>query len=139
MAVNVAGRWCSVGGVIAMIAGATPARGADLIYWGNFDSNTIGFANLDGSGGGGQLGTGGATLDAPDGLAIDSPTGRLYWTNFGSTGNGMTISFASLGGGAGGILSAPGSTALVPGVRRSTRWRGRSTGRTATTRSRLPT
>lgn len=100
-------------GVIAM-AGAGTAVAADTIYWGNFDGDTIGFANLDGSGGGGQLDTSGATLDAPDGLAIDSPTGRLYWANFGATGNGTTISSASLGGGGGGALSAPGATINAP-------------------------
>jgi DNA-binding beta-propeller fold protein YncE len=99
---------------VAMVGSASPARAADKIYWGNFDSNTIGFANLDGSGGGGQLNTSGATIDAPDGLAIDSPTGRLYWANFGGTGNGTTISSADLGGGAGGVLNPNGATVSGP-------------------------
>jgi hypothetical protein len=101
-------------GVVAMVAGASPAVAADTIYWGNFDSSTIGFANLDGSGGGGQLDTNGATVDAPDGLAIDSLTGRLYWANFGGTGAGTTISFANLGGGAGGVLNPNGATVTGP-------------------------
>jgi DNA-binding beta-propeller fold protein YncE len=104
--------WALVG-VIALASAGT-AVAADTIYWGNFDGDTIGFANLDGSGDGGQLVTSGATLDGPDGLAIDSPTGRLYWANFGATGNGTTISFANLGGGGGGVLSAPGATITAP-------------------------
>lgn len=100
--------------VITMIAGAGPAVAADTIYWANYDSNTIGFANLDGSGGGGQLDTSGATLDEPDGLAIDSPTGRLYWANNGPTGNTTPISFADLGGGAGGVLNPGGAMAGAP-------------------------
>ena len=100
-------------GVIGM-AGAGAAVAADTIYWANFDGDTIGFADLDGSGGGGQLDTSGATLDGPDGLAFDSPTGRLYWANFGAAGNGTTIAFANLGGGGGGTLSAPGVTISAP-------------------------
>ena len=59
--------WRLVGGgvvgVVAMIASASPARAADTIYWGNFNSNTIGFANLDGSGGGGLLNISPATAE----------------------------------------------------------------------------
>jgi hypothetical protein len=102
---------------IALGVEAAPAVAADTIYWGNFGSTaagtTISFANLAG-GGGGQLDTSGATVSAPDGLAIDSPTGRLYWANFGFTGNGTTISFANLGGGNGGNLGAPGATVSGP-------------------------
>jgi DNA-binding beta-propeller fold protein YncE len=102
-------------GVVVTLAGASPAWAKDLIYWGNFDGNTIAFANLDGSGGGGQLDTSGTTVDAPDGLAIDSLTGRLYWANFGTgSGNGTTISFANLGGGAGGVLNPNGATVSGP-------------------------
>jgi low density lipoprotein receptor-related protein 5/6 len=80
------------------------------IYWGNSNGNTIGFANLDG-GGGGLLNTSRVTPNQPDGLAIDSPTGRLYWGNPGSN----TISFASLAGSAGGNLTAPGATFSASG------------------------
>ena len=106
--------WRLVGGgvvgVVAMIASASPARAADTIYWGNFNSNTIGFANLDGSGGGGLLNISPATANVPDGLAIDSATGRLYWANNGGT----TISSASLAGGGGGNLAASGATFSGP-------------------------
>jgi hypothetical protein len=44
-------------------------------------------------------------------LAIDSKTGRVYWGNAG----GNTISFASLAGGSGGTLAAPGATFSAPG------------------------
>ena len=58
-----------------MPAGAGPARAADTIYWGNYSSNTIGFANV-GGGGGGLLNTSPATPNEPNGLTIDSATGR---------------------------------------------------------------
>ena len=97
-------------GIAAMVASAGPARAADKIYWGNFDSNTIGFANLDGSGSGGLLNTSPASPNGPDGLAIDSATGRLYWANF----NSNTIQFADLDGGGGGTFTAPGATFSGP-------------------------
>ena len=40
--------------------------------------NVISFANLDGSGGG-DMNTGGATVDNPHGLALDPVTDRIYW------------------------------------------------------------
>jgi DNA-binding beta-propeller fold protein YncE len=84
---------------------------AARIYWGNSNGNTIGFANLDGGGGGGLLNTSPVIPNGPGGLAIDSATGRLYWGN----ASGSTISFASLAGGAGGNLTAPGATFSAPG------------------------
>lgn len=86
-----------------LLATASPAAAKDTIYWGNFGNDTISFANLDGTGGG-QLPTGVATVDAPDGVAIDSPTGRLFWANY----NGDSISFASLNGAGGNNLGTPG-------------------------------
>src|SRR4051794_41805346 len=77
---------------------ATPAAlGADRVYWGN-GNDTISYANLDGSGGGGQLNLSGATPSGPRGVAIDSAAGRIYWA---SQGNG-TISYARVDGFAGG-------------------------------------
>jgi DNA-binding beta-propeller fold protein YncE len=86
---------------------------ADTIYWGNRDGDTLGFARLDGSGGGGLLNTSPVTPNTPDGLTIDSKTGRVYWANYGN-GGGTTISFASLDGGSGGTLSASGATFSGP-------------------------
>jgi DNA-binding beta-propeller fold protein YncE len=43
-------------------------------------SNQLGYANLDGSGGG-AVSTGIAPIDGPWGMALDPSTGRLYWAN----------------------------------------------------------
>jgi hypothetical protein len=73
----------------------------------------VSFANLDGSGGGGDLNTIGAT--APNqvaGVAMDPAAGRVYWANAGSG----KISYANLdGSGGGGDLNTSGAT--VGGVR----------------------
>lgn len=42
------------------------------IYWANsFNPQTIFFANLDNTGGGGSLDTTGATVNSPEGMAVD--------------------------------------------------------------------
>ena len=69
------------------------ARAADQVYWTNFNNNTISFANLDGTGGGGQLNITGATPNVPRGVAIDPAAGRIYWAN----ASLATISFAKIG------------------------------------------
>jgi hypothetical protein len=76
------------------------------IYWPNNTGNTISYANLDGSGGGGNLNTAGATPDFPTGVAIDQAQGRIYWGNQGGNGS---IEFANLAGnGGGGQLTITG-------------------------------
>jgi DNA-binding beta-propeller fold protein YncE len=85
-----------------------PPAVADRVYFANSVSNRIEFANLDGSGGG-DLNTGNATVDAPEGVAIDSADGRIYWANYGDN----TISFANLDGSDGGDLNT--GTATVKG------------------------
>jgi hypothetical protein len=104
-------------GVILIAAGLlvlawTPAaRGADRIYWGNGGNNTISYANLDGSGGGGQLNISGSTPSGPRGVAIDVRAGRIYWANQGNA----TISYANLdGSGGGGQLNISGTTPNKP-------------------------
>jgi DNA-binding beta-propeller fold protein YncE len=90
---------------------ASSALAADAIYWSNAASNTISFANLDGTGGGGQLSTAGATLSTPLGVAIDPAANKIYWANF----TNSTISFANLDGtGGGGQLSTAGATVSGP-------------------------
>jgi DNA-binding beta-propeller fold protein YncE len=92
----------------AMLAWATPALAASRIYWGNLsNSNTISYADLDGSGNGGQLDTGGATINGPWGEALDPATNRIYWANYYNN----TISYANLdGSGSGGQLDTSGAT-----------------------------
>ncbi len=79
------------------------------IYWANYGNNTISFANLDGSGGGGNLSTTGVTPDFPQGVALDPAANKIYWTNPANN----TISFANLTGG-GGTLNTSGVTLFGP-------------------------
>jgi hypothetical protein len=92
-------------------ATAPAALGADRIFWGNGGNDTISYANVDGSGGGGQLNLTGATPNEPRGVAIDAAAGRIYWANQASN----TISYANLdGSGGGGELNISGATASKP-------------------------
>lgn len=101
--------------VLAMLLLAAPAvQASETVYWSNYSGDSLAFANLDGSGGGG-FDTAGQTVKGSEGLAIDSATGRLYWSNF-STGPTDTgaIRFAGLGGGDGGQLNAGSATVNEP-------------------------
>jgi DNA-binding beta-propeller fold protein YncE len=99
-----------VAGLLAL-ASAPAAFGADRIYWGNGGNNTISYANLDGSGGGGQLDISGAIPNAPRGVAIDTTSGRIYWANQGNN----TISYANLdNSGGGGELDISGAPVNKP-------------------------
>jgi low density lipoprotein receptor-related protein 5/6 len=100
-----------IAAVFLALASAPSALGADRIYWGNGDNDTISYANLDGSGGGGQLNLAGATPSNPRGVAIDIAAGRIYWANQGNN----TISYANLDGSGGGDqLNISGATASKP-------------------------
>ena len=90
---------------------AAPAASAgDHVFWSNANpTNKISFANLDGSGGGADLTTTGATVSNPQGVAFDPVTGRIYWANSG----GNKISFANLNG-SGGDLTTTGATMNQP-------------------------
>jgi DNA-binding beta-propeller fold protein YncE len=100
---------------LVALACAHAAHAADRIYWSNYNSATISWENLDGSAGG-QLPTGGAPIDGPNGLTIDTVTGRIYWANYGLNGGfGTTIGWAMAdGSGAGGALQTPGATVNGP-------------------------
>ena len=91
---------------------AAPAASAgDHVFWSNANpTNKISFANLDGSGGGADLTTTGATVSNPQGVAFDPVTGRIYWANSG----GNKISFANLNGSGGGDLTTTGATMNQP-------------------------
>lgn len=90
---------------LMVLATASFARAADTVYWGDYGSGHLGFANLAG-GGGGFLDLTGASADKINGLAIDSVAGRIYWAD--STPG--SIQFANLGGGGGGVLNIAGAT-----------------------------
>jgi hypothetical protein len=82
------------------------------IYWANTGSPySIAEANLDGSGGGKDLYTqaspGGATVNGPQGVAIDPAANKIYWAN----SYGDTIAEANLDGtGDGSDLNTTGAT-----------------------------
>src|SRR6478735_2503529 len=101
--------------VSVMLLWALPAaQAAETIYWSNYSSNSLAFANLDGSGGGG-FDTAGQEVVGSEGLAIDSATGRLYWANFSSgPGNTGSIRYAGLAGGDGGQLNTGAATVNEP-------------------------
>jgi hypothetical protein len=72
--------------VVALLVAAPPAFGADQVYWSNSgtsnSSNMISFANLDDTGGGGDLDTTGAVVTVIEGVAIDPAANKIYWANF---------------------------------------------------------
>jgi hypothetical protein len=92
--------------LLALLVLAVPgASAAETLYWDNYGlavPSSISSANIDG-GGGGAFNTGGAAVAEPEGMAIDSPTGRLFWINSagGSEDNGGVF-FANLDGSGGG-------------------------------------
>jgi hypothetical protein len=97
--------------LLACLLFAPSALGADRIYWPNHNDNTISFANLDGSGGGGQLATTGAPVDGPTSVALEPATGSIYWSN----GFGDTIGIANLdGSGDGAEVLTDGATLASP-------------------------
>lgn len=96
--------------LLLLLAASAPA--ADSVYWSNANADTISFANLDGSGGGGDLDTTGATADGPEGVAIDPDAGRIYWTNVGFASE--NISFANLDGSGGSDLPLGAATHSAP-------------------------
>jgi hypothetical protein len=76
------------------------------IYWGDTATDTIRYANLDGSGSA-VLATGGATVDQPNSTAVDLLAGRVYWANAFDN----TIGWANLDGSGGG--GVPTGTAPI--------------------------
>ena len=83
----------------------------ERIFWANVHApdfhTTISYANLDGSGGGGQLNLSGAFEEAVVGLGIDPTTRRLYLGNLGND----TISYGNVDNlGGGGLVNLSGAT-----------------------------
>ena len=109
------GRLLGLGLVIALAAlfTAPGAHAADRIYWSNYETNQIVWANLNGDGGGGSVDTTGATVDGPMGLAADPSRGLIYWVNW-SADRGTTISYAHLDGSGAGDLAITGTTIHAP-------------------------
>jgi hypothetical protein len=95
--------------VLTSLSLAGEASAAGGIYWSNHLGAKISRANLDGSGGGTDLGIGGAQLAGPAGVAIDAATGRVYWAE--DIGQ---ISYANLDGTGRGILNTAGALVSQP-------------------------
>jgi DNA-binding beta-propeller fold protein YncE len=94
----------------AVLWAASSAPAAELIYWNNYDDDpdSIGFANIDGSGGGALNLTGSPGLDSPEGMAYDPVTNRLFVANDGDSGDGQ-ITAINLDGSGAASFTAPGA------------------------------
>lgn len=94
--------------LVAVLLVASSARAAEYVYWNNYheEPGAIGFANIDGSGGGA---VGGATFLYPEGMAYDPVTNRLYTTAGEFEPGERKISYVNLDGSGGGVLTAPGA------------------------------
>jgi hypothetical protein len=92
---------------LLILAASAPsdAGASERLLWGNENVSSISFANLDGSGGGNLT----SNTEFVTGLAIDSATARLYYTN--ETGS---INFLNLNGGGGGTLNTGSATVEIP-------------------------
>jgi DNA-binding beta-propeller fold protein YncE len=96
-----------------VLAFAGRAQAAETLYWNNYGSGSgsfpnVSFASLDGSGGG-ELNSG---LNAPEGLAYDSATNRLFVaTGFGAERYILAI---NLDGSGASTFTAPGAPVEEP-------------------------
>jgi hypothetical protein len=99
--------------VVALLTLGGRAQAAETIYWDNYGDNpdTIGFANIDGNGGG-QLNTGSEAVEAPEGLAYDTVTNRFFTTT-GSGSNRHILAINADGSGAA-TFTAPGAPVNEP-------------------------
>jgi hypothetical protein len=100
----------------AVLLLAPGARAAESIYWDNYDANpnSVGFANIDGSGGG-PLNLAGAPLNGPEGMTYDPVTNRLFVASYeGGASKEGEIEFVNLDGSGAGVLSTPGAIVEVP-------------------------
>lgn len=78
------------------------------IYWSNNSGAfPISYANLDGSGGGGNLNVAGGNTTGMRGVAIDPTARRIYWAEEESPGSS---SYADLGGAGGAVLPTAGGS-----------------------------
>jgi CARDB len=81
---------CALLGIVAR------AQASETLYWDNYHGDSIGAANIDGSGGH-LLGLGKTGLDGPEGLAFDPTNDRLYIADSGNS----VIDWVGINGGAG--------------------------------------
>jgi len=97
------------------LAVAAPAQ-ADLYFWDNYggDPDSVGYTTSDGSAGG-ALNSSGVTVTGPEGMAIDTVTGRLYVASYNAgPGEEGQIQYINLDGSGGGVFTAPGAPVGEP-------------------------
>jgi DNA-binding beta-propeller fold protein YncE len=106
----------TTGATIELPTGVAVDPANEKIYWDNFHNpgGSISFANLNGTGGGGNLKTTGATVEGPEGLAIDPVSQRIYWANYHNASASTAIGYADLNGTGGGDLTVTGAKAQSP-------------------------
>ncbi|HEU4738402.1 MAG TPA: hypothetical protein VFS54_04885 [Solirubrobacterales bacterium] len=101
--------------LIALLAFSHRAEAAELLYWDNYSATpqTISVANGDGSAGG-LLNLTGTTLSDPEGMAIDTVTGRLFVASSNGGGGTGQILAVNLNGSGANVFSAPGALVDEP-------------------------
>jgi DNA-binding beta-propeller fold protein YncE len=95
----------------ALCLSAATAGAADQIYWGNEGDESISHANVSG-GGGSDIPITNVKVNHPEGLAIDSAAGKVYWVD--RDGTEYSIRFANLDGSGGAILNTTGASVVNP-------------------------
>ena len=100
--------------MFAVLALAARAQATETIYWDNYSASpaSIGFANIDGTGGG-ALNLSGAEIKDPEGMAFDSANGRIYVASPGTGVDGQIIWVSADGSGAG-VLDTGGAPVEDP-------------------------
>ncbi|HEU4461512.1 MAG TPA: hypothetical protein VFR75_02850 [Solirubrobacterales bacterium] len=101
--------------LLALFAMTSRAQAAELLFWNNYSATpqTISVANGDGSAGG-LLNLTGATLDDPEGMAIDTVTGRLFVASSSAASGKGEILAVNLNGSGATVFSAPGALVDEP-------------------------
>jgi DNA-binding beta-propeller fold protein YncE len=98
---------------VVLLAFSARAQAAETIYWNNYEGNpdNVAFANIDGTGGG-LLSLGGQELEAPEGMAYDTVTNRLFVASAGISSN--KILAINLDGSGSSSFTAPGAPIETP-------------------------
>jgi DNA-binding beta-propeller fold protein YncE len=95
----------------ALLGVAARAHASETIYWDNYRAEpvTIGFANIDGTGGG-LLSTSAAEIGEPEGLAYDPANGRIYVADYEKS----RIDWVAIDGSGSGVLDTGSAVVKNP-------------------------
>lgn len=101
--------------LIALLTFAHRGQAAEIVYWNNYgaEPQTITFAGSDGAAGG-LLNLTGTVLDDPEGMAIDTVTGRLFVASSSGAGGKGEILAANLNGSGASVFAPPGAPVDEP-------------------------